>query len=309
MRVGPLQYAYGCLRGVVSRLLHKDVWIGAAALVLPTLKTAFKILRRAFAALGKATRVAKLAAVVAMLVLAGGALALLLPNPGDASAPESVTPPTAMKPAFVPVMRPLRLFALEAPEFTKVSVNYEAIRSTMGDGREDDLSFGEVVNTDAPFMRIGVYRAGSEASEPAPFAVDLTRRAAAVGLSVAKIRQSEPMHPKFGDMQTADIKLSGKGVERPCIAYRRAVASEPLRIAGWYCAPIDGFAGRASLSCLIDRLNLISAGADTALRDSFVAAERRRVACGRIPMLANSAAMPSVAEGKDPPRLRGIKLR
>jgi hypothetical protein len=299
----------GRLRVIADKVVQSDVRIGAARFVLHA--GAYGPLRGYLPEPGKAPRLARSAMLGLTLVLACAAVALLLPNSGDARAPEVATPQPALtpKPAWAPIIRPIRLFTLEAPELAQLAPNYEAIRSMIGDGREDHLSFGAAALTEAPFMRIAVYRAGSEASEPAPFATDLSRRTAAAGLLAAKVTPGETMHPKFGEMQTAELKLSTKGIERSCLGYRRAVASESLRITGWYCAPTGSFAGRASLSCLIDRLTLISAGEDTALRNGFVAAEQRRITCGKIPLLAASATMPSVADGKDPPRLRGIKLR
>jgi hypothetical protein len=214
------------------------------------------------------------------------------------------------KPAWIPVIRPIHLFALEAPELIKAAANYDAVRSTTSDGREDNLSFGSAARVDALFMRVSVYRLGSEAKDPAPFFVDLSRRAASVGLAVGKTTPGEAMPTKFGDMEIAEIKLTMNEVERSCLAFRRALPGEKLRLAGWYCAPAGSFAGRAGLSCLINRLALLSAGDDDTLRDSFVAAERRRpAACGKGPLLAASAGIAPLPAEIGPTRLRGIKAR
>jgi hypothetical protein len=220
----------------------------------------------------------------------------------DAAAPE--------KPAWVPVVRPIHLFALEAPELIKAMANYDAVRSTTGDGREDNLSFGSAARIDALFMRVSVYRLGSEANDPTPFFVDLSRRAAAVGLAVVKTTPGEAMPTKFGDMEAVETKLRMNEVERNCLAFRRAVPGEKLRVMGWYCVPAGSFAGRAGLSCLINRLALLSAGEDNILRDSFVAAERRRpAACGKGPLLAASAGTLPLPAEISPAKLRGIKAR
>jgi hypothetical protein len=262
-----------------------------------------------------ALRFAKPLLFGAALLLACATALLLLPGRGGADAPDDrkaatpATPGGPEKPAWLPVVRPIRLFALEAPELIKAVASYDAIRSTAGDGREDSLSFGAAARLDALFMRLSVYRAGSEAADPAPFFVDLTRRVATAGLAVSKATQGEPIRTKFGDMEIAEMKLSMKGVERSCLAFRRAVPGESLRLGGWYCTPAGAFGGRAGLSCLIDRLALISAGEDNALRDGFVAAERRRLACGKSPMLAASVASAASAQDPNPPRLRGLKPR
>jgi hypothetical protein len=265
---------------------------------------------------GRSRRLQRLALFsLAMLFACATALLVLSADSGASSAEEQkaaaeASPGTPQKPAWLPVIRPIRLFTLEAPELIKTAQNYDAVRSTLGDGREDNLSFGSAARGDAPFMRVSVYRAGSEAVDPAPFFVDLSRRAASLGLAVAKTTPGEPMRSKFGEMETAEVKLQINEVERNCLAFRHAVTAENLRIAGWYCAPAGGFAGPAGLSCLVDRLTLLSAGEDHLLRDSFAAAERRRPAtCGKGPLLSASAASAPLPQEIGPARLRGLKPR
>ena len=242
------------------------------------------------------------AAALLLLSADSGASSAEADKPGGQAGPQAFE-----RPAWLPVVRPIHLFALEAPELIKTTQNYDAIRSTVGDGREDNLSFGSAARGDALFMRVSVYRSGSEATDPAAFFVDLSRRAASVGLSVAKTTPGEAMGTKFGEMETAEVKFSSGDVERSCLAFRHAVPGENLRISGWYCAPAGGFAGRAGLSCLIDRLALLSAGEDHVLRDGFVAAERRRPAtCVKGPLMAGTvpaALAPEIGNAK----LRGVK--
>ena len=273
-----------------------------------------------------ALRLARPGLFAIAVILAGITGLVLLPDRGEATAQDELRPtqpeaiaapapgaapnsPAQAKPAFVPIIRPIRLFALEAPELVKVVADYDASRAIAGDGREDRLSFGSAARGDAPYMRLAVYRAGSEAADAPPLFVDLTRSAALAGLAVLKSAPGEPMRTKFGEMETAEIKLGMAGVERSCLAFRRAVGGEKLRLTGWYCAPIGSFAGRAVLSCLIDRLALLSAGEDMALRDSFVAAERRRQACGKARVVAASAGGSPVDNAANPPRLRGAKTK
>jgi hypothetical protein len=267
------------------------------------------------AASGRVARLQRTALFCVAFLFACATALLLLSVESDASAPEEgkaaadVPVAPAEKPAWLTVVRPIRLFALEAPELIKTTANYDAIRSARGDGREDNLSFGSAARGDAPFMRVSIYRAGAEIADPAPLFVDLSRRAAKLGLAVAKVTPGEAMRSKFGEMETVEMRLKAEDVERSCLAFRRAVPGEALRISGWYCAPVGSFAGRAGLTCLIDRLALLSAGEDKALRDSFVAAERRRpVACGKTPYFA-TAGGPAVSVAIGQPRLRGTKAR
>jgi hypothetical protein len=264
----------------------------------------------------KAAKLQRLALFGVAFLFACATVLFVLSGESGAAPPEKpiATPPAGEaapeKPAWIPVIRPIHLFALEAPELMKAAANYDAMRSTTSDGREDFLSFGSAARADAPFMRISVYRVGSEVKDPAPLFVDLSRRASTLGLAVGRTTPGEAMQTKFGDMEVVEAKLSANDVERSCFAFRRAVPGERLRLAGWYCPPAGSFAGKAGITCLIDRLSLLSAGEDNQLRESFVAAERRRPAgCGKGPLLAASAGGAPLPVEISPTKLRGIRAR
>ena len=243
---------------------------------------------------------------------------LLLPARGGATMPEEPkivareTAPAARETlSFVPIARPARLFALDFAELAKAGESYDALRSAVGDGREDRLQFGAAAHVHEPFMQIAVYRTGIEAVDPAPFFVDVSRRAAAAGLAVSKATPGEPMPSKFGEMENAEVKLSMDGVERSCVAFRRAVPGEALRLSGWYCPPAGELAPRAGLSCLVDRLELSAASEDKVLRDGFAAARARGTDCGKppAPVLAASVPAPPQFLKANAPRPRGTKAR
>jgi hypothetical protein len=211
--------------------------------------------------------------------------------------------------SFVSIDRPTALFALDSAELAKAGESHDAVRARTGDGREDSLTFGAAARSDAPFMELAVYRIGSEASDPAPFFVELSRRAAAAGLAVSKATPADPMRSKFGDLESADVKLSLNGVERSCVAFRRAVPGETLQLGGWYCPPAGSFAERAELSCIIDRLEPSNANEDRTTREGFAKAEDRRLGCGRPPVLTASALAAPPVQTVDPPRRHGTKAR
>jgi len=244
-----------------------------------------------------------LLAVSLLLVPARGG-AILSGEPEIASLVPSPAPHDA--PSWTRIPHPVPLFTLDVAELSKAQMSYEAMRSTFDEGREDRLVFGSAARPD----------------EAASFFVELSRRAAAAGAAVAKAAPGEPMRSKFGEMESAEAKLSMNEVERSCLAFRRAVPGEALRLLGWYC-PSEGARVRApELSCLIERLELSGATDDKTLRDAFATAQARRLGCGKpAPLAASSssgksqtmiaasaASLAPLLEGK-PPRPRGTKTR
>lgn len=252
----------------------------------------------------------------------------LLPAPGGATmrdetriAAREPSPSPHEEPSWTRIARPAPLFTLDAAEVSKTQESYEAMRSTLGEGREDRLVFGAPTRLDEPFIGISVSRTGVETGDEAPFFVGLSRRAAAAGVAVAKAAPGEPIESKFGEMESAEARLSTNGFERSCLAFRRAVPGEVLRILGWYC-PSEGARARApELSCLVDRLELSGATEDKALRDAFAAAQPRRLACGKptigaalpasktsVAISASAASMAALLEATAP-HSRGTKPR
>jgi len=225
----------------------------------------------------------------------------LLPARGGATMPDEpriASRDASQAPSWTRISHPAQLFTLDAVELSKADKSYEAMRSTQGEGREDRLVFGAAARIGEPFMEIAILRSGAEASDDAPFFVDLSRRAAAAGVAVAKAAPGEPMPSKFGELESAEARLSANGAERSCLAFRRAVPGEALRILGWYCPPEGARARAPELSCLMERLELSGTTEETedkTLRDAFAAAQARRLGCGKPPPL--SAALPA---GKAP---------
>jgi hypothetical protein len=261
----------------------------------------------------------------AFICISSAAL-LLLPARGGATMPEE--PKIASReaspgdaPSWTRLPHPAPLFTLEAVELSKTQMSYEAMRSALGEGREDRLVFGAAARANEPFMEVSILRAGAEAGDAASFFVDLSRRAAAAGVAVAKATPGEPLPSKFGEMESAEARLSTNGAERSCLAFRRAVPGEALRLLGWYC-PAEGARARApELSCLIERLELSGTTEDKPLRDAFAAAQARRLGCkapsapaslsaGKPPTVisASAASMAPLLEAR-PPRPRGTKPR
>jgi len=84
-----------------------------------------------------------------------------------------------------------------------------------------------------------------------------------------------------------DFAIAAGGHEHRCLGFAHAFASPVMQIAGWYCSAGVEAVDRATLSCMIDRLTMVSAGGDADLAGLFARAEIKRNFCGqRSPILA-----------------------
>ena|GEM_PF-1096895 len=215
-------------------------------------------------------------------------------------------PMAAGQEGWVTIGRPIALFGVESPGLDKRSA-YEARRSQDGQRREDVLSFGEFgdgksflslkfkVNRDAQAQN-------ALAGLAQPFVITLVRESASRGLSVGRSGAATTIETKFGTVETADIGLSDGAAGRACIAFRHLDGAAHLSFSGWWCGSETRPADRAQLICLIDRIDLLSAGDDPELRASFARTElNRRQGCS-VPRLAATGRKGSWldADGKAP---------
>jgi len=220
----------------------------------------------------------KVAAVGLAIVGAAGFLAQW-PRSGERDeaaldAPAQATT-AAPRPAWVEIQKPFRLFDLAAPQLAHEKRLYTARRHNTGGGREDVLTYGEFAGTD-PFLRVSVYRHGSEKSADAAYFVDMARRAAQLGLSLGRANTAETQATRFGDIETAALTLTEGRVARDnCRGFRFSAAQLGLTLAGFACGAGQEAVSGGDLACLLDRLDLVSAGEDRALRDFFAAAQAR----------------------------------
>jgi hypothetical protein len=170
--------------------------------------------------------------------------------------------------------RPIELIALEAPELRRVKAVYRS-RSHASGRREESLNWTDPRDGNVVHVALQLGTKG----EDSPLFVDLARRAAVHSLSVVRMAPPQPLLTKFGDIEVADLALSSvDGQEIPCLGFRRRAGDDSPRLAGWYCLA-KPMVERPALACFIDRLALMSAGEDLALRKFFTDAEKRRATC------------------------------
>ncbi|HTJ01579.1 MAG TPA: hypothetical protein VL492_02215 [Methylovirgula sp.] len=269
-----------------------------------------------------------------LLVLTGfGLLALAcLPEPGQNAGPSSApavasapaASPAAAQPALGPalapamtqssgpstwidIIHPIQIFDLTAPELAKSPLIYTARRHEAGGGRQDILTFGGLDSS--AYLRLQLYRVGSETVPSVPLYVDLTRAAAAADLSIVRSLPPAEMPTRFGPFEVSDVTLAQKsGASVPCLGFRGVALDGGFRVLGFACGGKALTLSRPALGCLVDRLDLAEAGDDQTLSSFFAASELRRN-----PACAGNALRPTVhraswLERNDaPPPLQGKK--
>ena len=179
--------------------------------------------------------------------------------------------------AWVEVNRPIHLYGLAGTEFARMTSTYTARRHAAGGGREDVLSFGSLDGRDEPFLRLSIYRIGSEAGPPLPLKAELDRMGRQSGMVLVSSGAQAALATRFGPFEGADVRLQSVSIAAPCLGFGSAPSNDAvLRIAGFVCGSAGKPIGRDTLGCVIDRIDLDSAGEDTALQHVFVVAERHR---------------------------------
>ncbi|KPF67372.1 hypothetical protein IP69_13590 [Bosea sp. AAP35] len=179
---------------------------------------------------------------------------------------------------WVTITKPIPIFGLESPELDRGSATLEARRSQDGAQREDVLRFAAFTEPKPHLLlRLSVEHDRDELSRP--FIIALVREAAARALSVQRSSLPAAIQTRFGPVETADATLSDGQTTRACIAFRMEAGALPLSMSGWWCGG-DKPADRQQLVCLIDRIDLLNAGDDRALRTAFARTElNRQPAC------------------------------
>jgi hypothetical protein len=206
------------------------------------------------------------------------------------------------------IARPVAMFGLDSPEFERQPAVYEAQQHGQGGTRRDELSFGSFKET-RPHLQLRIVVAHEAEATPRPFVVALAREAAERGMSVQRSGLAHMISTRFGAVETADAKLNDGEMSRPCIAFRKSADEMPLELSGWWCGTQERPADRQQLICLLDRLNLLSAGEDRALRTAFARSELNRQPACALPRLAASGRKVSWldADGRAPPLKTAVR--
>lgn len=213
-------------------------------------------------------------------LVAASALAALVSSSLGGGRANGMAPLSAIgeapRPAWVEIRKPLQLYSLASPELGRAAPAYEARRLASGAARADTLTFNAFSSENA-WLRLTVQRSASEPSTaPASLFVDLARRAAEAGLSIARTGLPRRWATRFGALDVAEVTLDRGGSGAGCLGFRLAEPNAAVAMAGLACPPRGKVLSPPALVCVIERLNLNSAGDDGALRQFFTAAELRR---------------------------------
>ncbi|MGO8739868.1 hypothetical protein [Rhodoblastus sp.] len=228
--------------------------------------------------LARSAPILKLAAVGMAILAAAGFLAQW-PRPASI-APVVKAPGVASsaprRAGWAKIVDPFRFYDLPAPLVAEEKLVYEARRHETGGGREDFLNYGEFAGA-APFVRLAVYRHGSEKMSAAPFYVEMARRAAAIDISIDRADPPAMQATRFGAFETAALSMrKGRAARDNCRGFRFSATPPGVTIAGFACGADGEPLGGREIACVVNWLDLVSAGEDKALRDFFAGAAARR---------------------------------
>jgi hypothetical protein len=177
--------------------------------------------------------------------------------------------------AWRPVRRPMEIIALQAAQVERLPSSYSAHRR--GDERRDTLAFGHFEEA-RPDVGVALLR--NAAAWRDPMIVEAARRQSERGVSIDRRSQPEPLPTKFGTLDVSEAAFSGEGqIRKACLVFRSTQPVSGIGIEGWFCAAPGTAAERPALACMIDRLAVLKAGEDVALRSWFQEAEKRRQPC------------------------------
>jgi len=201
------------------------------------------------------------------------------------------------RPEWVSIDRPHPAFELQMPEWADNNSDYAILRRAVDGGRKDVLTWGDPAAS-APYIMVEIYRPGS----PSERFIDAQREIAERILSFAfavtdDVKAAGQLDSKFGKVSLVDFAIAPRGLSiahgndraspRRCLGFVRPFDNPLMQISGWYCSASDEVVDRATLTCALDRLAMLSAGGNADLAALFARAEVKRTFCGqRSPILA-----------------------
>ena len=243
----------------------------------------------------RATAVRLLAYISGIAGLAVLAAELLQPPPVVAA-----IEPTE-RPDWLTIERPAPAFAVNLPELSE-EPHYTIQRHVRGGGRKDIISFGEPGRS-VRYAMLEIYRPGTELGHFADPASEIALRAGSLG-PAGDVRISLPLESKFGQTATVDFAVGHFGGGH-CVGFVRHFNMPRLQISGISCN-MDTIVDRTAVTCMLDRLTLLSSGSDQKVAEVFARAEVNRKFCGqRDPLMYATPRRGAPADNAISLKLRG----
>ncbi len=202
----------------------------------------------------------------------------------------------APAPGFVPAPRSYPAFAVSQFDLPGKTEAYEILRHPDG-GRKDVLRWA--APGEMPIAELEIYRSGAESSQKVPPAAEIAARIDPDGLR--EIETAGLIDSKLGAVTLLNLTDHSGGEDRACLGFLKKIDQPGLRISGWSCQGATLPARRAAISCMLNRLVLLSAGNDPKLAELFARAELRRGGCGP----GQAATSTDWVMGAQDPALRG----
>jgi hypothetical protein len=173
---------------------------------------------------------------------------------------------------------------------------YEIFRHPEG-GRKDVFRWS--AQGEKPVAELELYRPGGESGQSGPAIAEIAARVDPDGMRA--LEAAGVIDSKFGAVTL--LRMAGNADDAPsCLGFLKHLDEPDLRISGWSCQGDTLPARRAAVSCILNRLMLLTAGNDPKLAGLFARAELKRGNCA-------PAAAPALAAdwvlGAENPRLRG----
>ncbi|MDB5649299.1 MAG: hypothetical protein JWL62_819, partial [Hyphomicrobiales bacterium] len=197
---------------------------------------------------------------------------------------------------WLEINRPARIYSLEQPDLGTDPPVYAAMRDRGGPGRSDTLTFGTFLGNDRPWLHVNLESATLSAPG-STFATAIRHQATQAGMAILGLADPSILATRFGKFQVADVLLVPDGSAKAgldCLAFQLTGKNSVLHIEGLACESPDRHIDRAALSCMIDRIDLVSAQRERGAGAFFAKAEAgRRRECGR-PGALRSALIPIV---------------
>ena len=184
--------------------------------------------------------------------------------------PDFADPGPAAQAGWSVASRSHPAFAISQIDSPDKTETYEILRHPAG-GRKDVLRWGPAGVW--PLAELEIYRFGTEMGQSDTVTADLAARMGAKGPS--DLEAAGVIDSKFGHVTL--LRLADGA--RSCLGFIRRIDEPGLQISGWSCQSETVPARRAAISCMLNRLVLLTAANDPKLAELFARAELRRSIC------------------------------
>jgi hypothetical protein len=172
------------------------------------------------------------------------------------------------------------------------SDTYIVLRHPSG-GRKDVLRWSGT--GERPIAELEIYHPGDEYGPASAPRAELAARMLPPG---AELESAGVIESKFGSVALLR-QAGGREGSGSCLGYFKRIDDPALQISGWSCQGDSLPARRAAISCVLNRLMLLTAGNEPKLGEYFARAELNRGGCASASASADWLTEPAN------PRLRG----